>query len=152
MPEAWRIVKTKHLHSAFSGEGAAKTGGRWNSHGTRIVYSSGSIALAALETLVHLNPPLVLSWKLIPIHFRDDLIKHLGHSDIPSDWRSEPAPASARQLGDEWARSLDSCVLAVPSVLIPEELNFLINPMHSDFHEIAIGKPKDFMFDPRLLS
>lgn len=63
MPEAWRIVKEKHAASAFSGEGAAKTGGRWNSRGVPVVYASATKALAALETLVHLNPPVPFQYK-----------------------------------------------------------------------------------------
>ncbi len=66
MPEAWRIVKEKHAASAFSGEGAAKTGGRWNSRGVPVVYASATKALAALETLVHLNPPVPFQYSPFP--------------------------------------------------------------------------------------
>jgi RES domain-containing protein len=152
MPEAWRIVKAKHVATAFSGEGAAKTGGRWNSRGVAVVYSSASRSLAALETLVHLTPPVMFRYKVIRIEFTDDLVEQLKAGVLPSDWRVEPPPPSTKRLGDAWARSSRSAILAVPSVIIPDEINYLLNPAHADFKKIAIGKPADFAFDPRLLT
>src|SRR5258705_349554 len=74
MPEAWRIVKAKHAATAFSGEGAARTGGRWNSRGVPVVYTSSTKSLAALESLVHLNPPVLFKYVAIRIQFDDALI------------------------------------------------------------------------------
>jgi len=70
MPEAWRIVKAKHAATAFSGEGAAKTGGRWNSRGVPVVYASSTKSLAALETLVHLNPPMPFKYVVFRLSSR----------------------------------------------------------------------------------
>jgi len=152
MPEAWRIVKAKHVATAFSGEGAAKTGGRWNSRGVPVVYASASQSLAALETLVHLTPPVMFHYKVIRIGFSDELVEQLKAGVLPSDWRVEPPPPSTKQLGDAWVRSSRSAILAVPSVIIPDEINYLLNPAHADFKKIAVGKPADFTFDPRLLT
>jgi RES domain-containing protein len=151
MPEAWRIVKKKHVATAFSGEGAAKTGGRWNARGVVVVYTSGSRPLAILETLVHLTPPVIFRYSLIRIEFTDALVEQLTKASLPLDWQSEPASLSTRQLGDAWVRSSRSAILAVPSVIIPEETNFLLNPAHADFAKIDIGNPADFVLDPRLL-
>ena len=152
MPEAWRIVKAKHVATAFSGEGAAKTGGRWNSRGVAVVYTSASRSLAALETLVHLTPPVMFRYKIICIEFIDELLEQMKVDDLPLDWRVEPPPPSTKQLGDAWVRSSRSAILAVPSVIIPDEFNYLLNPAHADFEKIAVGKPADFTFDPRLLT
>ena len=151
MPEAWRIVKEKHVAAAFSGEGAARTGGRWNSRGVAVVYTSASRSLAALEMLVHLIPPVKFRYKLIPVEFINDIVERIDKAALPPDWRAEPPPPSTKRLGDAWVRLSRSAVLAVPSVIIPAELNYLLNPAHVDFRKITIGKPVDFAFDPRLL-
>ena len=150
--EAWRVVKLKHVVTAFSGEGAAKFPGRWNSRGVVVVYASATRSLTALETLVHLNPPVIFKYQIIGIEFDDDLLETLVSTELPSDWKMEPPPLSTRQLGDEWARSLRSPILAVPSVIIPEETNYLLNPAHPDFKSVAIGKPAPFALDPRLFT
>jgi RES domain-containing protein len=149
MPTAWRIVKVRHLATAFSGEGAAKAGGRWNSRGIPLVYTSSTKALAALENLVHLNPPIIFKYVAIQIEFADAYIEKL--SALPLDWRAEPPPSSTKHLGDAWVRAVTSAILAVPSVIIPTELNYLLNPAHPHFKKITFGQPEDFTFDPRLL-
>ena len=150
--EAWRLVKEKHIARAFSGEGAAKAGGRWNSRGVAMVYTSVARSLAALETLVHLNPPIQFSYRIIRIEFDDKLVERLALGALPSDWKLEPPPLSTRHLGDEWVRSLRSAILAAPSAIIPDETNYLLNPAHPDFNTIFIDKPTPFRFDPRLLA
>lgn len=151
MPEAWRIVKEKHAGTAFSGQGAAKGGGRWNSRGVLAVYTSGTRSLAALEGLVHLNPPVLFKYVAIRVEFDAALVERAALHSLPGDWRVEPPPPSTKQLGDEWVRSARSAILALPSVIIPGELNFLLNPAHPDFKKIVIGTPEEFAFDPRLL-
>lgn len=151
MPEAWRITREKYAAEAFSGEGAAKMGGRWNSRGIAVVYASASRSLAALETLVHVNPPMSLQYAIIRIEFIPELVEHIT-ARLPADWRSSPAPVSTRKLGDAWAREGRSAILAVPSIIIPDETNYLLNPAHPDFRKIRIGKPAKFIFDARLLS
>lgn len=152
MPEAWRIVKEKHAATAFSGEGAAKTGGRWNSRGVAVVYTSGTKALAALENLVHLNPPVFFKYVALRIQFDDDLIENFPSTTLPADWQAEPPPPSTKLVGDAWLRAARSAVLALPSVVIPSELNYLLNPAHRDFKRIIIRPPEQFAFDPRLIS
>jgi RES domain-containing protein len=149
MKQAWRIVKEKHAATAFSGEGARLYGGRWNSVGTSVIYTSGSQALAALESLVHLNPPVIFRYVSIPIQFDDSLLEKV--TTLPADLTEEPPPPATRNIGDLWVKAARSAVLELPSVIIPGEPNYLLNPAHPDFRKIVIGKPEPFTFDPRLL-
>jgi RES domain-containing protein len=151
MTRAWRIVREDHRSAAFDGEGAWLFGGRWNSRGTRIVYTSITLSLAALETLVHLNPPVAFKYVAIPIEFDEALVETVAAMDLPADWNEEPPPPSTAEIGDRWVRESRSAVLKLPSVIISAELNYLLNPGHSDFKRIRIGKPMPFSFDPRLI-
>ena len=147
---AWRIVKQKHVKDAFSGEGARRYGGRWNSKGTAIVYTAQSQSLAALEIMVHTEfPELLEYYAAIPVTFEEVLIEKLDVSRLPKDWRAYPAARAVRALGDDWIASRNSVVLQVPSVVIPSENNFLLNPAHRDFAKLEIGEAKTFEFDPR---
>lgn len=149
---AWRLVQAKQAEGAFSGEGARRYGGRWNHAGTPMVYTAGSISLAALEVLAHLEAYQVLNtYVCIPVEFDEALYRTIDLSRVPDDWAADPAPSSTRDLGTDWIRSSGSAVLAVPSVLIPLERNYLINPLHPDFGKLRIGSPQPFRFDPRVI-
>lgn len=150
MPVAWRLVKEVHAPTAFSGEGAARAGGRWNSRGQNVVYASATQSLAVLEFLVHLDYPKVLQQAFFRVEFPDSLITRLAAKELPEDWLSDPPPRSTKMLGDFWKKEVRSAILAVPSVVIPDETNYLINPAHPDFKQIKIGKPVPFSLDPRL--
>ncbi len=149
MITAWRIVKWKHAGSAFDGEGARLFGGRWNSVGTRMVYTSASRSLAALETLVHLNPPVFFTFVIIPVSFDRRWVETLPK--LPPHWSDEPPGRAGQAAGDAWVRELRSAVLEVPSAVMPGEFNFLLNPGHPDFRKLKIGESRDFSFDRRLL-
>lgn len=151
MITAWRIVKARHTGTAFTGEGAAKAGGRWNSRGVRVVYASASRSLAALELLVHLNPPISFTLAVFPIEFAREWLEEVPLSSLPSEWQSQPPPSSTQHIGDMWALGMRSVVLSVPSVLVPEERNFLVNPAHPDFPRLRMGPPRPFTLDPRLI-
>lgn len=151
MVRAWRIVKEVHAPTAFSGEGAARTGGRWNSRGTRVVYASATQSLALLESLVHLNPAFLFRYAVIGLEFPGSVLEILRHDKLPADWMSEPPAVTTKRLGDQWVREQRSAVLAVPSVLVRSEINYLLNPAHPDFDKIKISPPEPFSLDPRLL-
>ena len=151
MAHGWRIVPENRANDAFVGEGARLYGGRWNSPGVPLVYGSQNKSLAALEQLVHLNPSTPNRFKVFQFQFPDSLIENVSMRNLPKGWRQEPPPPSTQQFGDAWARELCSAVLAVPSIIVPDELNYLLNPAHPDFKKITIGKPEDFSFDARLL-
>jgi len=151
MKRAWRIVKETYAATAFDGEGAWRFGGRWNSQGTRVVYTSATLSLAALESLVHLNPPMAFKYVAIPVEFDEALLEVMTPADLPLDWTEEPPPPATMAIGDQWVKASRSAVLELPSAIIQAEPNYLINPAHPDFKKIRIGKPKPFSFDPRLL-
>ena len=150
MLPAWRIVKAGRSETAFSGEGAAKFGGRWNSRGVPIIYCSSSAALATLELLVHINPQIILDYVLFRIELPPNDLEELPPQKWPADWRLQPAPLSTRQVGDAWIREAKTLALSVPSVIIPGERNYLLNPLHPGFKKLNIGKPEKFSLDPRL--
>ena len=99
----------------------------------------------------HLNPPVLFKYVAIRIKFDDALVEIVTPKALPPDWRVEPPPLSSKAVGDAWVRAARSAVLALPSVIISGELNYLLNPAHPDFKRIFIGKPRRFTFDPRLL-
>jgi len=149
---AWRIVKAQHKNSAFDGEGALTAGGRWNKIGIPMIYTADSLALAALETIVHL-PKQELLKKIffrIPVSFDTGFVIPLNPTDLPEDWDSFPPPQSTQNIGSQWALKKKSVVLKVPSTVIKEEFNYLINPAHPDFQELSIGTSAKFAFDIRI--
>jgi RES domain-containing protein len=149
---AWRIFKRKHRASAFTGEGARRFGGRWNSKGVAVIYTSESVSLAVLEILVHLEMPQMLDAYLIaPVTFEENLLKGVPVGRLPANWKKEPGPVALQTIGDDWLASGASAVLQVPSVIIPSEFNYLLNPSHKDFRHCIWGKPRPFEFDPRLV-
>jgi RES domain-containing protein len=148
----WRIIQRKYAPEAFSGEGSAKYGARWNQKGTAVVYCSESVSLAQLEVLVRTQQAKDLAlYVLIEARVPEELIKTLPDEDLPDDWNALPESNSTRELGSKWATDKRSAILGVPSVVIPSEFNFLLNPEHPDFLKIEIGTPKPVGWDPRLL-
>ena len=152
MIRAWRIVKTRYSADAFSGEGARLYGGRWNTSGTPIVYTSGSKSLATLELLVHLHTSSLRSFSVCPVDFDDSLVESLDTAMLPRDWRASPPPNSLQTIGDDWISRGSSVVLRVPSAVIDSEHNYLINPAHKDFKKLVIGSMEVLEMDPRLIS
>ena len=152
MPTVYRICKTKYAATAFDGEGAFRYGGRWNSRGTRIIYAAGSLALAALEILVHLgDDEMLLKYSFIAAEIPLDLILKIeDFSALPANWNESPAPLAAQKIGDDWVRVADSAVLEVPTSIVPLEKNYLLNPAHADWNKIRFGEAQEFVFDERL--
>lgn len=147
----WRIVPEDKVLTAFDGKGAELYGGRWNPTGVPMVYASEHQSLAALEVRVHIDKTSMRKrYKNFAFHFEENLMQVLPAGALPKEWKQEPPPPSLQKLGGDWARSGGSAILAVPSVIIPGELNFLINPRHPDFSKIRIDPPADFAFDLRL--
>jgi RES domain-containing protein len=149
---AYRLVKERWAATALDGGGARAYGGRWNSPGTAMLYASQSIALAALELLVHLRRDQILaSYRLFTLEIPDSSVLRIVDSDLPTDWRANPLPVTCARLGDGWVASGRSVALLVPSTIIPREHNLLISPAHPDFAGIAQGAASEpFGYDPRL--
>ncbi|WP_424814083.1 RES family NAD+ phosphorylase [Roseococcus sp. YIM B11640] len=143
-----RIVRIgRAAHPVWSGMGAALGGGRWNAVGVPVIYAASSQALSMLEVLVQggdFSLPRAAVAALLP----DDL--HVETLDpLPAGWREVDSP-TARAAGMEWLLSGRGAVLRVPSVIVPEESNYLVNPAHPDAARIAVGAPVPVEWDPRL--
>ena len=153
MPSAWRIVRSRRADNAFTGEGARVYGGRWNSRGTALVYVSEHESLAALELFVHTMPlsptERYLSFRL---EWDDKLTEYFPLKNLLPHWNAEPPTFQSMQIGDDWVRRGISVALAVPSVLSTSEMNFLLNPRHSDFKKVKISQAAEYRLDSRLLN
>jgi RES domain-containing protein len=152
MPTAWRIVKKRHVGSAFDGEGARRFGGRWNSPGTAVVYVSETRALCLLEVLAGLRSVKpVQAYVIIPATFDESMVIGVGTQGLPSEWRQHPPHPRTQRIGDGWVEQKRSAILRVPSAIVPEEFNYLLDPAHPDFRHTHIGAPEEVTIDPRLL-
>lgn len=150
----WRIAAVTPHYSAddLSGTGAKLTGGRWNSIGNPVIYSSGSIALALHETVVHLRAAgLPLNRYLVRIDVPADVWKaRTILSDPPVGWDALPHGLPSVQTGDAWRMGGKSALMAVPSIIVPEEFNVLINPQHPDARRLIATMLRLWRYDPRL--
>lgn len=147
----WRICREQYADAAFAGEGARLYGGRWNSKGVRVVYTSTSLALAAVELFVNLEPKLRPE-DLVSIgaDIPDDVrIERLDVKSLPREW-CQLRDERLRKYGDRWIHSATSAALYVPSAAIRDEWNVLLNPDHPDFAKLNVQKPKPFEFDLRM--
>lgn len=152
MISVWRILKEKYAGTSFTGDSAALYPGRWNGDGVKMVYTAGSLSLSALELFVHLqNDGIGIRFVCFEVGIPGRVkIGELGAGSLPKDWRSCPAPESTQLIGTNWANSKDSLILKVPSVIIPSEYDYLINPLHPDFSLLKISDPILFSFDQRM--
>lgn len=151
MPKLWRVVKRRHAATAFDGRAAQRFGGRWNSPGWRAVYASATKSLAVLEVLAHLDVGRPLP-RLVAFTFDvdEELVETLAVARLPRHWRTARGVEATQRLGDEWLGSGRSVALAVPSTIVPEESNYLLNPAHPSFGRMRFGRPVPFLLDPRL--
>lgn len=144
---AYRVVKEKYLASAFDGEGARLYGGRWNSKGVSVVYTSDSLALCSLEIFVHLpSYKLLADYIYMTVIFDSDLVIT---ADLIDGWEERPISKVSQVIGDQWIKEGRSPVLRIPSVIMPDGHNYLININHPGFMKIKISKPQPLTFDPR---
>ena len=150
--QVWRLVKTKYAHSAFTGDGARLHGGRWNSVGTAAVYGSDSAALAVLEVLVHLHDSRPLaSYSMVTATVPNALIETVDAASLPDGWDAFPVAAAVQAFGDAWLRGKRRLALKVPSAVVRDGFNVLINPAHKGFARIEVAPPRPYTFDARLM-
>ena len=152
MIESFRIVNHRYVDTALNGEGASQYGGRWNSEGTKIVYTASTISLATLELMTHVHNKTILNklYKIIKLQFNEELVTVLDESELTSNWSSDVITESSKRIGDEWIREGKSLVLKVPSIVTKSEYNYLINPDHISFTKIQISEAFDFNPDKRI--
>ena len=148
----YRIARKRHLDD-LTGAGAKTFGGRWNHRGTALLYTSETRSLAMVEFLVH------VSWMQAPRDLGMATLEianviqpeSLSPADLPEDWRDYPAPRKLADLGTGWVNSKRSLLLRVPSAVVEQENNILINTGHSDLIRVTVIEVKDLEFDRRLL-
>jgi RES domain-containing protein len=146
----YRIVRHQHATTALSGEGARIYGGRWNPPGWRCVYVAESRSLAVLEMLVHLSGrSRGLTYRLISLEIPDDSISVATPATLPAGWDALPAGEASQMVGENWLQAGRTLALRVPSVLIPEESNLLLNPLADGFGSIRVLDEREFQLDLR---
>lgn len=147
----FRLARSQYADD-LSGKGAELYGGRWNSVGKRLIYTSASRALCTVE--IAANLPLGLlpkDYKLITIQFPDKVIEELSTSLYPIKWDSFPHTDATQKIGNQFILDAEHLVLKVESALVQDEYNYLINPLHKDFKYVKIKKIEDYGFNERLL-
>lgn len=149
-PDAWRLCRAPFR--ALDGEGARLYGGRWNSPGRPVVYAAATLALAALEYLAHVDPEdapgdLLALGLALPA---DAPVRTLDAAALPDDWRL-PGAAACVAAGDAWLAAGDALALRVPSAVVPEETNLLLDPRHPAMARVREVVVRPFAYDPRLL-
>lgn len=155
MIRVWRIATDTPDYTAddLSGAGAKLSGGRWNRPGTAMLYCASNIALAMLETFIHLKASgLPLNRYLVEVRI-PDAVGNNAH-DVrtpPVGWDPIPTGKISLDAGDDWLKANGSALMIVPSVIVSEECDVLINPLHPDAQHIEAGKVRNWTCDPRLM-
>lgn len=147
----YRIANCNYIND-LTGTGARLYGGRWNSEGKSMVYLAASRALAVLEVLVHL-PPLLLpdNFCLAEVEIPNNSILTLDVKSLPDNWKDASPPAELKQLGNQFIKETKYLMMKVPSSVVPEEFNYLLNPWHVDIKKVKILRTHPFSFDDRLI-
>jgi len=148
--KVFRLTKTKYAQD-LSGTGSEKWGGRWNSQGIPMIYTSQSRALCTAEIAVH-SPmgSLPDDYVLITLEIPGHSIFILSHLQLPMDWKAIPPAQSTRKIGDQFFKDRKFLSMKVPSIIVQDEFNFLINPRHPRMKDVEIAAIEPFDFDARL--
>lgn len=147
----WRLARKPFV--ALDGKGARQFGARWNSEGVAVVYASSHLSLSALEYLVHVDvddePDDLVA---LAIDVPDDAGETvLAPAELPDGWQETPPPTACQEIGNDWVAKGEALLLRLPSVLVPEESNVLVNPAHPRAVETRVARTRPFAFDLRLL-
>lgn len=147
----YRIDRAKRKNDLLSGIGAEKIGGRWNEIGTRAVYTSQHISLAYLEVVMHLDITEDLPSDRILVHIDiPDDVYICELKKLPKDWNTFPYNSKTQEIFTKFVEENTAAVLKVPSAIVKDEYNYILNPRHIDFHKIKVVKIQKFAFDSRL--
>jgi RES domain-containing protein len=146
----YRITKTTYANRLVASGGAA----RWNRTGQFVLYTAATRALACLENVVHRSGEgLTADFRVMSIDVPDSLsIEVVPIDTLPTDWYDFQRYDTCQRIGGEWLQQRRSAVLKVPSAIIPNESNYLLNPAHPDFSRINLVRTERFVFDPRIKS
>ena len=150
--QLFRIAKTVYIRD-LSGAGPRRYGGRWNHRGTAVIYVAESRSLATLEYLVHVPLPYEpLGLSIATLSVPDGATeRELRLSELPADWNRFPAQSGLADLGSEWVRGNESLLLRVPSAVVDDEFNLVINPAHPEMADVSIEDVTPYAFDERLV-
>lgn len=153
MATVWRLTPSAFART-LDGEGASLTGGRWNSRGVPMLYTSPHLSLCVLEVFVHLPPALrnnMIAFEAVCLSIPDDAgVTHISATELETMLARPDPLAASRPAGDGWVAAGRDLILAAPSVLVPEELNLMLNPTHPRMRDVAIVSTRRFRFDERL--
>jgi len=148
----YRVGRTK-FSKDLTGEGARLYGGRWNHVLCPCIYTSESRSLAVLEYTVNVNiDDIPRSLSITTFQIPDKGIQELTIADLPGNWKESPAPASTKDFGTNLLNSAASPILRIPSAVIFQEFNFILNPKHVDSKDFKILHVEDFVYDVRIKS
>lgn len=142
----------KQYADDLSGKGSEMSGGRWNSKGIAALYTSCSRALCTVEIVVHIPAGIIpKDYEMVAIEFPDDaVVKIIQPKDLPNTWNNNPITTHTQRIGNAFLSEQKALVLKVPSAIVKDEWNYIINPRHKDFHKIKIVNTEPFAFDTRL--
>jgi RES domain-containing protein len=148
----YRLTKLRYQNQIFSGLGGLYADGRWTFRGHPVIYTSASISLAVLEYTLNYRrrgwvPASVLGRAVIPDEMRIEVVTL---ADLPLNWSAADSPPQLREIGQRWLDAGAAAVLKVPSAVVVEEWNYVLNPQHLDFRKLILEEPKRFEFDRRL--
>jgi RES domain-containing protein len=146
----YRISKCEYIND-LNGTGAANYPGRWHSKGTYILYTAATPSLALLESVVHISNIAVASYCMICLSVPEESMQEITAQQLPPDWFVNPPPDVLKNLGNRFVRENKYLVLKVPSAIMPEESNFLLNPSHDDFRKISVIYTRNIPIDERFL-
>jgi RES domain-containing protein len=147
----YRIAKCNYA-ADLSGTGARLYGGRWNSVGQSVVYFASSRALAVLEVLVHLSPTIFPSdFCLVEFEAPDNDVLNIDINTLPHNWQDPSPPGALKQLGSGFLKQKEHLFMKVPSVIVPDDFNYLMNPMHPKASQVKLINQQPFSFDERLV-
>ncbi|HEY6909220.1 MAG TPA: RES family NAD+ phosphorylase [Myxococcales bacterium] len=150
--KAWRLSRSDSQRRTFDGEGARSFAGRWNPPGVPVAYASEHLSLAVLEVLVHARVDQIrIAFHAFAIVIPDALVEVVPDERLPPGWDGFAIADATRQFGETWARERRSVALSVPSVVVRQERNVVLNPLHPEFAQLEIARPAAFSFDERLL-
>ncbi|NQV16864.1 RES family NAD+ phosphorylase, partial [bacterium] len=149
----WRIIKSRYKADGLSGEGARVYGGRWTSPGHPVIYCAQHLSLAVLEIFVHIRNNVAMgAYSKLAIEVGEDRVSSITLAELPHGWDAPFPEAVLQRIGDKWLEAQQSLILQIPSSVIHEEHNYLINPLHPDFASLAISRLEPMPLDTRLVS
>ncbi|MBO9594778.1 MAG: RES family NAD+ phosphorylase [Niabella sp.] len=148
--KVYRISKCAYIDD-LSGTGAARFPGRWHSRGTYVLYTAASPSLALLESVVHLTTVVKLDLCILGLEIPEWSVQELSPALLPEEWFHNPAPDQLKHIGDRFVQEGAFLALKVPSAVMQEEYNYLLNPAHPDFEHVKVIYSRHMPMDKRLL-